>query len=81
MQRGMMSTQHDSSQVFSGHMWVMWSNSVMAQRACELLSGETLVPGLPTVCEIASQAFVFTASENVVDAPKYGHHAWDDVTV
>ena len=39
----------DSSQAFSGHMWVMWSNSVLAQRACELLSGEHIVPGLPTI--------------------------------
>ena len=53
----------------------------MAQRACELLSGQALVPGLPSVCEIASQAFPFTASKNVVDAPKYGHHVWNDVTI
>ena len=71
--------RNTGAQEFSGHMWVMWSNSVLAKRACDIMSGQGITPGMPCVCEIASQGFCFTASKRLVDAPKYGHHVWHDV--
>ena len=68
----------DGNQAFSGHIWLLWSNSVLARtcvmklRGCELVNHKHL----PVRIDISDKAFRFTSSKDHVDAPKYGHEMW-----